>query len=103
MVGRALSLLHAAPADRWTVSSLARRIAVSRTVLGDRFASVLGVPPMRYLTQWRLQVAAHLLRSTDATMPEIAGRVGYASEAAFSRAFKRGLGVPPAAWRAGKR
>jgi transcriptional regulator GlxA family with amidase domain len=92
VVGRALSLLHEAPAERW--------IAVSRTVLGERFAAVLGAPPMRYLTQWRLQLASHLLRSTSATVPEIAGRVGYESEAAFSRAFKRGLGLPPAAWRA---
>jgi len=100
VVGRALSLLHEAPAERWTVEQLARRVAVSRTVLGERFAAVLGAPPMRYLTQWRLQLAAHRLRSTSATIPEIAGRVGYESEAAFSRAFKRGLGLPPAAWRA---
>jgi transcriptional regulator GlxA family with amidase domain len=100
VVGRALSLLHEAPAERWTVVRLARRVAVSRSVLGERFAAVLGVPPMRYLTQWRLQLASHLLRSTSATVPEIAGRVGYESEAAFSRAFKRGLGHPPAAWRA---
>jgi AraC family transcriptional regulator, alkane utilization regulator len=102
VVGRALLLLHQAPAERWTVERLARRAAVSRTVLGERFAAVLGEPPMRYLTQWRLQLAAHLLRSTPATLPEIAGQVGYESEAAFSRAFKRGLGAPPAAWRAAR-
>jgi AraC-like DNA-binding protein len=100
VVGRALSLLHAAPAEPWTVDRLARRVAASRSVLGARFAAALGVPPMRYLTQWRLQVASYLLRSTSATLAEIAGRVGYESEAAFSRAFKRELGVPPAAWRA---
>jgi AraC family transcriptional regulator, alkane utilization regulator len=99
VVGPALKLLHQAPAERWTVERLARRVAVSRTVLGERFAAVLGVPPMRYLVQWRLQLAANLLRSSRATLPEIAGRVGYESEAAFSRAFKRGLGLPPAAWR----
>ena len=100
VVGRALSFLHQAPADAWTVERLARCVGVSRTVLGERFAAVLGLPPMQYLTHWRLQLASHLLRSTSATLPEIAGRVGYESEAAFSRAFKRGLGLPPAAWRA---
>jgi len=83
----------------WTVASLARRVGVSRTVLGERFAAVLGVPPMRYLVQWRVQLASHLLRSTAETLPGIAGRVGYQSEAAFSRAFKRELSHSPAAWR----
>lgn len=99
IVGQALMLLHASPAESWTVPLLARRLAVSRSVLGERFAAVLGQPPMRYLAQWRLQLAAHLLRTTAETMPGIAGRVGYQSEAAFSRAFKRGLGEPPASWR----
>jgi AraC-like DNA-binding protein len=99
VVGQALMLLHASPAESWTVALLARRVAVSRTVLGDRFSAVLGQPPMRYLAQWRLQLAAHLLRTTGDTVPEIAGRVGYESGAAFSRAFKRGLGEPPASWR----
>ena len=93
IVGRALMLLHASPAGSWTVASLARRVATSRTVLGERFAALLGRPPMRYLAQWRLQLAAHYLRTTGETLPEIAGRVGYESEAAFSRAFKRELGV----------
>jgi len=99
IVGQALMVLHASPAESWTVARLARRVAVSRSVLGDRFAGVLGQPPMRYLAQWRLQLAAHLLRTTAETVPEIAGRVGYESDAAFSRAFKRGLGEPPATWR----
>jgi AraC-like DNA-binding protein len=99
VVGRALVLLHEAPAESWTVARLARQVAVSRTVLGERFASVLGDPPMRYLAQWRLQLASHLLGTTMETIPEIAARVGYESDAAFSRAFKRGLGVPPASWR----
>ena len=92
-------LLHASPAGSWTVSRLAREVAVSRSVLGDWFAAVLGQPPMRYLAQWRLQLAAHLLRTTTDTVPRIAGRVGYESDAAFSRAFKRGLGEAPASWR----
>jgi AraC family transcriptional regulator, alkane utilization regulator len=99
LVGRALALLHERPAQQWTVTSLARKIGVSRTVLGERFSTVLGVPPMKYLTQWRLQVAARLLRTTSETLPEIASRVGYQSEEAFSRAFKRGLGQPPGAFR----
>jgi AraC-like DNA-binding protein len=99
VVGCALLHLHAAPGDSWTVARLAREVAVSRTVLCDRFAALLGQPPIRYLQQWRLQVATHLLRTTTETLPEIAGRVGYESEAAFNRAFKRGLGVPPGSWR----
>jgi AraC-like DNA-binding protein len=100
VMGRALALLHQAPATPWTVTLLARRVGVSRSVLGARFVAALGAPPMHYLAQWRLQLAAHLLRSTAATLSEIAGRIGYESEAAFSRAFKRRLGLPPAAWRA---
>ena len=100
VLGRALALLHGAPAEPWTVTRLARRVGVSRSVLGARFVAALGAPPMHYLAQWRLQLAAHLLLGTDATLPEIAGRVGYESEAAFSRAFKRRLGLPPATWRA---
>jgi AraC-like DNA-binding protein len=103
VVGRALALLHGGPAEPWTVESLARRAGVSRSVLGERFAALLGVPPMRYLMQWRLQLASHLLRSAPAALAEIAGRVGYESEAAFCRAFKREMGVPPAAWREGGR
>ena len=99
VVGGALALLHASPADDWTVARLARAAGVSRTVLGERFAALLGQPPMRYLLQWRLQLAAHLLRTTAETLPEIAARVGYESDAAFSRAFKRSVGEPPAAWR----
>jgi AraC-like DNA-binding protein len=99
VVGCALVLLHGAPAESWTVARLAREVGTSRSVLGDRFAAMLGEPPMRYLAQWRLQVASHLLGTTAETIPEIAARVGYESDAAFSRAFKRGLGAPPASWR----
>ena len=103
VVGSALVLLHASPAESWTVARLARRVATSRSVLGERFTALLGQPPMRYLGQWRLQLAAHLLRTTAQTLPAIAGRVGYESEAAFSRAFKRSLGRPPASFRAQSR
>jgi AraC-like DNA-binding protein len=99
VVGRALVLLHARPADPWTVTELARRAAVSRSLLAERFTRALGVSPMRYLMQWRLQLAAELLRSSRIGLAPLAERVGYESEAAFSRAFKRHLGLSPAAWR----
>lgn len=102
VLGRALMLLHAQPDTTWTVAKLARSVAVSRSVLAARFVQVLGVSPMRYLAQWRLQLAANLLRDQPQLgMGSIAERVGYEAEAAFSRAFKRHLGVSPAAWRKG--
>ncbi len=99
VVGRALVLLHAEPRGQWTVERLAREAAASRSVLAERFTRMLGRSPMRYLAGWRVQLAAHLLRTTALGMGEIADRVGYASEAAFGRAFKRHLGAPPAAYR----
>lgn len=99
VVGRALTRLHGAPSEDWTVDRLARETAVSRSVLDDRFRRLLGRAPMRYLTEWRLQLAAGLLRSSSHGLAEIAYRVGYESEAAFSRAFRRHLGQPPARWR----
>ncbi len=101
VVGRALVLLHAEPREEWTVERLARRVAASRSVLAERFTRLLGRSPMRYLAGWRVQLAAHLLRTTPLAMGEIADRVGYASEAAFGRAFKRHLGTPPATYRQG--
>ncbi len=100
VVGPALSLLHREPAHAWTVGELARDVAVSQTVLSERFRALLGRPPIRYLTQWRLHVASGLLRTTGDSVAEIGARVGYESEAAFSRAFKRALGRAPAHWRA---
>jgi len=102
-VGRALSLLHERPAHAWTVDLLAKEIATSRSVLADRFAALVGMPPMQYLAQWRMQLAAELLSTTSAGLGEIAQRVGYGSEAALSRAFKRLVGVAPARWREGSR
>jgi AraC-like DNA-binding protein len=99
VVGRALALMHAQPTEDWTVERLAQQIAVSRSVLADKFTSAIGQPPMKYLAQWRLQIAADLVRTTDLGVAEIAGRVGYESEAAFSRAFKRQFGASPAAVR----
>jgi len=103
VVGPALSLLHRDPAHDWTVGELARDVAVSETVLSDRFRGLLGRPPIRYLTEWRLNLASGLLRTTGSSVAEIGVQVGYDSEAAFSRAFKRALGQAPAHWRAGGR
>lgn len=95
----ALTRLHAAPAESWTVDRLARELAVSRSILADRFTETVGQPPMRYLAQWRLQLASDLLRTTGHSVAEIAERIGYESEAAFSRAFKRRFASAPAIWR----
>lgn len=98
-VGRALILLHRQPAHPWTVDQLARRAGLSRSGLAEAFRALLGEPPMRYLARWRMQVAADLLRREELTVAAVASQVGYASEAAFSRAFKRIAGVPPGEWR----
>jgi AraC-like DNA-binding protein len=98
-VGRALALMHDAPATEWTVDELGRRVGLSRSALHERFAEMIGQPPMQYLANWRMQVAASLLRNTNATIASVAQEVGYDSEAAFARAFKRSVGKPPATWR----
>jgi AraC-like DNA-binding protein len=99
VAGRALALLHARPADGWTLETLAREVGLSRSVLADRFTHFVGQPPMRYLAQWRMQVAARRLADGGAKVAGVALEVGYDSEAAFSRAFKRIVGASPAAWR----
>jgi AraC-like DNA-binding protein len=98
-VGRALALLHAQTARPWTLETLAREAGVSRSVLADRFMHFVGQPPMRYLARWRMQVAARRLADGGATVSKVALEVGYDSEAAFSRAFKRIVGSSPAGWR----
>jgi len=98
-VGRALALLHEAPAHPWTVEELGTRVGLSRSALGERFNELLGAPPMQYLARWRTSLAARLLRESDVPVLRVATDVGYESEAAFNRAFKRELGLPPAAWR----
>jgi AraC-like DNA-binding protein len=96
-----LGLLHAEPARAWTVHELAERAGLSRTVLNERFASVVGVAPIEYLTAWRMQLAAEGLRARDASIVRVAERCGYDSASAFSRMFKRHHGVPPGAYRSG--
>ena len=98
-VARALALLHREIARRWTVDDLGREVGLSRSALADRFIRMIGVPPMHYLSNWRMQVATEKLRNTSASLAQVAELVGYESEAAFSRAFKKVLGVAPATWR----
>jgi AraC-like DNA-binding protein len=98
-VGRALGALHHRPAHPWTLEELARSAGLSRSSLAERFAHLVGLAPMQYLARWRMQVAAGLLAGGSASVAQVADEVGYASEAAFSRAFKKLVGVPPAAWR----
>jgi AraC-like DNA-binding protein len=99
VVGAALALLHERPEHDWTIAELARDVASSRTVLIERFTRLVGMPPMLYLTRWRLQLAAEQLTRGALKVATIGERVGYASEAAFSRAFKRETGMSPASWR----
>ena len=98
-VGRALAQLHAQPARAWTVEELAGEAGLSRSALAQRFTDLVGVPPIQYLARWRLQIAAQQLRSSDHPLAAVAVDVGYDSEAAFNRAFKREFGMPPATWR----
>ncbi len=102
-VGRALSILHERPAEAWTLERLGEEAGLSRSSLHERFVHFIGQPPMQYLAQWRMQLASGLLRDTNAKLVEVAIEVGYESEAAFSRAFKRVAGLSPGAWRKGKR
>ena len=98
-VGRALARLHEHPGDEWTLEKLAKDVGLSRSALAERFTHFVGDPPMQYLARWRMQVAARLLADGHTKVASVALRVGYESEAAFSRAFKKATGIPPAVWR----
>ncbi len=98
-VGRALAMLHAQPGHSWTVDELARKVGLSRSALAQRFSDLLEQPPMQYLAHWRLQIAAQEILIGGKPLAAIAEQVGYDSEAAFNRAFKREFGMPPAGWR----
>jgi AraC-like DNA-binding protein len=102
-VGRALARLHDRPAHDWSLDELAASVGLSRSALAERFMHFVGVPPIQYLARWRMQLAASLLAGGAASVAEAARAVGYGSEAAFSRAFKKLIGVPPAAWRDARR
>jgi AraC-like DNA-binding protein len=99
LVGRALTLLHARPSRAWTLEQLASEAAASRSVLADRFNDLVGYPPIQYLTRWRMQIAARRLMDPTARIASVAHEVGYESEAAFSRAFKKFVGQSPGQWR----
>lgn len=98
-VSKALALMHQRPADPWTIASLAQQAGVSRSVLAERFRHFLGEPPIAYLMRWRLQLGAEMMTSTNYSVSQIASAVGYESEAAFNRAFKREFTLPPARFR----
>ncbi len=98
-VGKALQLIHGQPGRDWTTTGLAREAGVSRSVLAERFTRLVQLPPMHYLARWRMQLAAHALAEPRASIANIAADVGYGSEAAFTRTFKRVVGQPPGAWR----
>jgi AraC-like DNA-binding protein len=99
VVGSVLALLHRQPGHPWTVAELAAKVGASRSLLTQRFARFLGQPPLTYLARWRLQLAAKLLQTTQKTIIQVAFDVGYESDAAFNRAFKREFGLPPAQYR----
>ena len=99
VIGQALARLHKEPAHPWTIADLAKRVGLSRTRLAERFRHFLGESPMAYLAQWRLKLAAEILQSTQDSVAEVAMAVGYGSEAAFNRAFKREFDCPPAQFR----
>jgi AraC-like DNA-binding protein len=98
-VGRAIARIHEQPALGWTLESLAREVGVSRSTLAERFTHMVGHPPMQYVARWRMQLATRLLAERNAKVSAIAAEVGYASEAAFSRAFRKIVGASPSAWR----
>ena len=99
IVGAALKAIHSAPAQAWTLETLARSANTSRSVLAERFQQLVGSSPMHYLAQWRMLLASHLLCRSNAPLARIADEVGYQTDTAFSRAFRREFGQPPAAWR----
>jgi AraC-like DNA-binding protein len=96
-----MQLIHDDPSRRWTVDELARKVGASRSVLAERFQSVMGKAPIEYVTAWRMQLAADAIRNSDDSLATIAADVGYDSEAAFNRAFKRVTGITPGRWRDG--
>ncbi len=98
-VGKALALLHRKPAHPWTIAALATEVGISRSVLAERFRRYLSETPIAYLTRWRLQLGAQMLKSTSNSVAQIAAEVGYESEPSFNRAFKREFDLPPARFR----
>jgi AraC-like DNA-binding protein len=102
-VGQALLLIHSQPTREWTLEELARHVGLSRSGFADRFASFVDMSPMQYIARWRMQLAAALLEQSSVSIAQAAAEVGYESEAAFNRAFKKLIGIPPGAWRRSRR
>ena len=98
-ISAALRLIHGRPSEPWTLEGLAREIGLSRSAFAERFISYVEVPPMQYLGRWRLQIAARLLEDKRMSIAQVAAEVGYQSEAAFNRAFKKYIGTAPGSWR----
>jgi AraC-like DNA-binding protein len=101
-IGAALKLIHAHPAQDWTLEQLAREVGLSRTTFASRFAELVQMPPMQYLAKWRLQLASRRLELPGVSIAQVGAEIGYESEAAFNRAFKKFVGVTPGAWRKGR-
>jgi AraC-like DNA-binding protein len=101
-ISKALALMHGRPAEAWTLEGLAHEVGLSRSVFADRFQHFVQEPPMQYLTRWRMQLATRLLERPGIGLAQVAAEVGYESEAAFNRAFKKSVGAPPGAWRRGR-
>jgi AraC-like DNA-binding protein len=102
-VGAALALMHGRPAEAWTLERLAHEVGLSRSAFADRFGHFVQDSPMQYLTRWRMQLATRLLERPGSGVAQVAAEVGYESEAAFNRAFKKCVGTPPGAWRRSRR
>ena len=100
-VGAALRLMHGRPAEPWTVQRLAQGVGMSRSAFTQRFSAYVRIPPMQYLARWRLQLAARMLETGTVNVAQVSSAVGYQSEAAFNRAFKREVGLAPGTWRRG--
>ena len=103
IVGAALGALHKQPARSWTLEDLAKEAGTSRSVLAEKFQAIVGIAPMQHLTQWRMLLAANLLSASNAPLIQVAEAVGYQTDTAFSRAFSREYGLPPAKWRRSQR
>jgi AraC-like DNA-binding protein len=101
-IGHALRLIHGQPAQDWTLEGLARAVGLSRSVFADRFTHYSSVSPMQYVARWRMQLAARRLETPGISIAQAGAEVGYESEAAFNRAFKKVVGLPPGAWRRGR-
>jgi AraC-like DNA-binding protein len=101
-VGAALQLIHGRPTEPWTLDGLAHDVGLSRTTFADRFGQYVGIPPMQYLARWRMQLAARQLETPGLSIGQVAANVGYESEAAFNRAFKKLIGTTPGTWRKGR-